>query len=125
MGIVRRNRVLIAWMAMVVLMSNLVVAVLCSAPSKHTAADPLLGAVIICTGDGAETIPAEDQNAPLTQACQLCTTVIGPSLLLLIATLAWLMAPLVGRLLVFNNHGFLRPWPCRAGLGSRAPPLPA
>jgi hypothetical protein len=126
MGIVRRNRVLIAWMAMVVLMSNLVAALLCSAPAKHGATtDPLLGALIICTADGAEIVPANDQNAPPSQPCQLCTTVIGPSLVPLVATLAWLLVPPIRRPFGFNARSLLQFWPCRAGLGSRAPPLSA
>ena len=108
---------------MVVLMSNLVAASLCPAPALHgTATDPLLGALIICTVDGAETIPADGQNAPPAQPCQLCTTVIGPSLVPVVAALAWLLTPLNGRWLGFSELALLAASPRRAGLSRASSP---
>ena len=125
---IRQHRALIAWIALVALIGNLAVAMACSVPVKKQTSDypvELLGALVICSEHGETTLPDDGGAPPPSKPCQLCSAALSFTLVLAVAVLFGLM-PLprsepmrLGFVATFADRLF------RAGLGSRAPPLPA
>jgi hypothetical protein len=127
MAAIRQYRALIAWLGLVALIGNLITGVFCSAPSKRTATDlpvELVGAMVICTEHGEQTLP--DEGAPPPQKpCQICIAAAGLLLTLVVATLLALLPLAPQERIAFALVPVGPRRHCRAGLGSRAPPLPA
>jgi hypothetical protein len=127
MAAIRQYRALIAWLGLVALIGNLITGVFCSAPSKRTATDlpvELVGAMVICTEHGEQTLP--DEGAPPPQKpCQICIAAAGLLLTLVVATLLALLPLAPQERIAFAFVTTVAHRHCRAGLGSRAPPLPA
>src|SRR4030095_7167826 len=61
MGAIRQQRTLIAWIAMLALLGNVVAGMFCSPPLKRAGAagypTELLGALVICSEHGEQTLP--------------------------------------------------------------------
>jgi hypothetical protein len=130
MGKIRRHRTLIGWIAIVALLSNVVAGLFCSAPSKAGPFDypqDLLGAMVICTEHGVQMLASGDGEGGKApgKPCQLCLAAAAIALLLVFVALGSLLPLPPSRRNAFEFvptfAGGLR----RAGLGSRAPPLPA
>ena len=130
MGEIRRHRALIAWVAIVVLLGNVVAGFSASSSARNGAADypvDLLGPMIICSEHGPQTLPASDGGKPQApgEHCPACLAATALAFVLAIVV-ASLLAPLSTRQPFALNHrtifaARLR----RAGLAIRAPPLPA
>ncbi|MFL4981711.1 MAG: DUF2946 family protein [Xanthobacteraceae bacterium] len=127
MATIRQYRALIAWLGLVALIGNLVTGMFCSAPAKRIAADfpvELVGAMVICSEHGAQTVP-DDGTAPPQKPCQICIAAAGLLLTLVLAALFALLPLAPTERIAFAIFPFIAHRYCRAGLGSRAPPLPA
>jgi hypothetical protein len=71
----RRHRLSAAWLAIVALLGNTLLAALCVAPAKPTqVVDSILGPLVICTAHGADTAPADGGSSPQspTGHCPAC-----------------------------------------------------
>jgi hypothetical protein len=124
MGIIRHHRALIAWVALVALIGNLVAGMFCAVPPKPPALDPFFGAVI-CTSHG-EQVPADENGSPPpSKPCQICIAAIALSLILLVSALLGLIPAALPRWFAFRFVAAPADGLRRDGLGSRAPPLPA
>jgi hypothetical protein len=127
MATIRRHRALIAWLGLVALIGNLATGMFCSVPAKRTAADfpvELVGAMVICSAHGEQALP--DEGAPPPQKpCQICIAAAGLLLTLVAAALFALMPLAPPARVAFAFFPTTAHRYCRAGLGSRAPPLPA
>jgi hypothetical protein len=96
-------------------------------PAKRTAADfpvELVGAMVICSAHGEQTLP-DDGAPPPQKPCQMCITAAGLLLTLVVAALFALMPLAPRERIAFAFFPTVAHRYCRAGLGSRAPPLPA
>jgi hypothetical protein len=129
MGGIRRHRKIIAWVAIMGLIGNLVAAMLCCVPANGAfadAADALLGPAVICSDHPAATsATVDDTDSPPIASCPLCLTAAAVALVFALAAIILLM-PLPARgwiafVCATTPADALR----RTGLGSRAPPLPA
>ena len=115
---------------MLALLGNVVAGMFCSPPLKRAGAagypTELLGALVICSEHGEQTLPDDGAAPPApTKPCQICTAVANLLVTLVLGVLLALMPLAAGaRLAPDFLRAFARPY-CRAGLGSRAPPLPA
>jgi hypothetical protein len=71
---VRRHGRLVAWFAIIALLSN--AAAFASLPIRTAVVDPSLGPLIICTSNGAVTVPGDgssDRQGDHCPACRLVT----------------------------------------------------
>lgn len=128
MGAFRRRRFLIAWIAIFGLMTNLAVAALCCAPVKAAAAGPdLVDTFATCLHDAGEPLQVDEGNAPqpLAKPCPLCVATAAVTLALAIGALLGLISIAPRLRLAFDFISISVDDLRRAGLGSRAPPLPA
>ena len=128
MGTIRRQRILIAWIATLALLGNVVAGMFCVAPLKRDVGYPsdLLGAMVICSEHGEQTLP-DDGGAPPapTKPCQVCTAVASLLVTFILGVLLALLPLAPGERVTANVLLAIARPRCRAGLGSRAPPLPA
>jgi hypothetical protein len=128
MGGLRRHRVGLSWLGIVALLGNVLVGAFCHAPSTAGAlADEFLGSLIICTSEGAKTVP-HGGNAPQPQQvdhCAICSLIAGLSaaVALVFAAIAFELSsvarPMQVGLRTLADHLIL------GGIRSRAPPLAA
>jgi Protein of unknown function (DUF2946) len=128
MGAIRSQRILLAWIAMFALLGNVMAGMFCVAPVKRDVNFPsdLLGAMVICSEHGEQTVPDDGSAPPApTKPCQICTAVASLLVTLIVGVLLALL-PLAPSLRLTPPFLLAVPprW-CRAGFGSRAPPLPA
>ena len=126
MATIRHYRALIAWLGLFALIGNLAAGMFCSVPHNRMPADfpvELVGAMVICSEHGEQTLP--DDGAPPQKPCQICTAAAGFVLTLVVAVLLALMPLAPSERIAFSFFPTLAHRHCRAGLGSRAPPLPA
>jgi hypothetical protein len=127
MGGIRQYRALIAWVALIALVGNLAAGMFCSVPLKSAALDlppDLAAAMVICSSHG-EQAPGDDPTPVPSKPCQICTAATLLLLILLVAALLGLVAPARPRWFAFRFIPAPADGLRRAGLGSRAPPLPA
>ena len=119
MGGIRRHRTLIAWLALAGMIVNLAVAFACCIPTKPIGDYPveLLGALVICSDDGGA--PA------LPKPCPMCSVALSFTLAAVAAILLGLLTPPRSEPMPVAFVGTCADRLLRAGLGSRAPPLPA
>jgi hypothetical protein len=126
----RRHRTLVAWVAIVALLGNVAAVLASPAFAQRSASDypvDLLGPLVICTEHGTRTLAPDEGKAPDT-AGKHCPMCLAPAVFALILAVAgaFLMAPPSNRSrCAFEFRGTLAHRLRRAGLGSRAPPLPA
>ena len=127
MGGIRRYRALIAWVALVALVGNLAAGMLCFVPLKSAALDlpPELAAAMEMCADHSKPAPADEPAPAHTKQCQICTAATLLSFILLVAALLGLVAPARPRWFASRFVSVLADDLRRAGLNSRAPPLPA
>jgi hypothetical protein len=130
MGAFRRHRTLIAWFAIAALLGNLAAGLFSPAfGQRATSGWPadLLGPQVICTEHGDPAAVPDDGKAPTPAThCLLCIT--GPVFAFIVALAAavLLLAPPANHARFAPQLGdTLTDRLRRAGLGSRAPPLPA
>jgi hypothetical protein len=126
MATIRRHRTLIAWLGLFALIGNLASAMFCPVPVKRIAADfpvELVGAMVICSEHGEQTLP--DDGAPPQKPCQICIAVASLIITLVVAALLALMPLAPPERIAFAFLPTIATRYCRAGFGSRAPPLPA
>jgi len=122
----RRHRLSVAWLVVLALLGNAVLAALCAAPAKRASAvDGILGPLVICTSHGADASAPDGAPSPLlpTEHCPACA---------LLAKVAVIPAPLLVSEVAAQDAASLRPMPPQArrlaehlGPGhvrSRAPP---
>jgi uncharacterized protein YjeT (DUF2065 family) len=130
MGALRRHRFLIAWIAVIGLMTNLAAAALCCVPDKTAAPDNQITVVddfAICLHDGAAPLQRDEGTAPepAVKPCLHCLATPAVAFVLALGAIFGLIAGPARTRIAF---GFI-PVPDddlrRAGLGSRAPPLSA
>ena len=127
MGGIRQYRALIAWVALVAFVGNLAAGMLCPLPLKSAALDmpaELAAAMVMCASHDAPA-PADDPAPVHTKLCQICTAATLLSFVLLVAALLGLVAPARPRWFASRFVSVLADDLRRAGLNSRAPPLPA
>ena len=124
---IRQYRALIAWVALVALVGNLAAGMLCFVPLKSAALDlpPELAAAMEMCADHGKPVPGDDPVPAPSKPCQICTAAILLSLTLLVAALLGLIAPARPRWFASRFVPSLADGLRRAGLSSRAPPLPA
>jgi hypothetical protein len=127
MGGIRQYRALIAWVALVALVGNLAAGMLCFVPLKFAALDlpPELAAAMEMCADHGKPAPGDDPVPAPSKPCQICTAATLLSFILLVAVLLGLVAPARPRWFASRFISTLADELRRAGLGSRAPPLPA
>jgi hypothetical protein len=126
MGAIHRHRTLLAWIAIVAVLGNLAAGLFSPAFAHAAASDhwpvELLGPQLICSEHGDPA--ALPGGTPPTPHCLMCLAATGFALI--VAPVAALLPPPIaadrfalpfGDILVERLR--------RAGLGSRAPPLPA
>ncbi len=130
MGGLRRHRTLIGWVAVVALLGNVIGGAFCSMPAKAGPFDyppELAGVMVICTEHGVQTLASglDDEQQKPSKLCQLCLAAAGFAVVLAFAALGIRIPLPTDRRIAIDFiptfAGRLR----RAGLGSRAPPLPA
>jgi hypothetical protein len=128
MRVLRRRRQLVAWVAIFGLILNLAVGMQCCMPLAD-GVDPLtvLDPSVICRHDDA-ALPAIDDGRPQPppKPCSLCLVAAATAAAALILALSAILGPSGARWrhaydFIRISFGDLR----RAGLQSRAPPLPA
>jgi hypothetical protein len=124
---IRQYRALIAWVALVALVGNLAAGLFCPLPLKSAALDvppELAAAMVMCESHGAPA-PGDDPASAPTKPCQICTAATLLSFIVLAAALLGLVAPARPRWFASRIVSALADDLRRAGLNSRAPPLPA
>jgi hypothetical protein len=126
MGVFRRRRFLIAWIAIFGLITNLAVAAFCCEPAKAAAAGPD-DTFATCLHDAGEPLQVDEGNAPqpLAKPCPLCVATAAVTLALAIGALLGLIGIAACPRFTFDFISISGDDLRRAGLGSRAPPLPA
>jgi DUF2946 family protein len=127
MATIRQHRALIAWLGLVALIGNLATGLCCSVPVKRMAADfpvELIGAMVICSEHGEQALP-DDSAPPPQKPCQICIAAASLIVALVVAALLALLPLAPGERIAFAFFPTIAHRYCRAGLGSRAPPLPA
>lgn len=129
MGELRHRRGLIAWIAVIALLGNVVAGFFSPTLALRSASDypvDLLGPLVICTDHGTQIAP-DDGKPPEAPGkhCPMCLAAAVVAFLVALAT-AVLLAPLTaGRRVSFHYCATLMERLRPGGLGSRAPPLPA
>ena len=124
----RRRKRIPAWLAIIALFGNALVAALAVAPaSAAPLADDVLGPLVICTSHGADAAPQDGGSSPQSprEHCPACT---------LLAKVALVPAPLLLAASVLPDLPAVTPMPIRlrgpaehlgpGGIRSRAPPTP-
>jgi hypothetical protein len=125
MGAIRQQRTLIAWIAIVALLGNVVAGLFCASTGPVAVDDPssLLG--VLCTSHGEDTAPNDGgMQPPPTKPCQICITVASFVLVYALVALALLMPLPVSLRNAFPSLPPLLSAIRSGALGSRAPPLP-
>jgi hypothetical protein len=131
MGALRRHRTLIAWVAIVVLLGNVAAGLFSPAFGQRGASDwpaDLLGPQVICSEHSDQAPVPDDGRAPQSPAthCLMCLTAPAFALVVALAAAVLLLAPPANReRFALQLRVTLADRLRRAGLGSRAPPLPA
>jgi Protein of unknown function (DUF2946) len=130
MGALRRHRTLIAWVAIVALLGNLAAGLFPPAFGQRTASDwpaDLLGPQVICSEHGDRTTSPGDDKAPPTPGphCLMCLAAPVLALIIALAAAVLLAPPATREPFSLRLYETLADRLRRAGLGSRAPPLPA
>jgi hypothetical protein len=129
MGRLRRHRTLIAWVAIAALLGNVAAGLFSPAFGARAASDwpaDLLGPQVICSEHGDRTMVPDDGKAPQTPDAHCLMCLATPAFALIIAlAAAVLLSPPATRARCALLHDTLANRLRRAGLGSRAPPLPA
>jgi hypothetical protein len=130
MAAIRHRKALFVWLAIAALLGNVVTGIICSGPTKRQSIDypsDLLGALIICSEHGAQVLPSDDGDNPElpTKPCQICMTAVGFAFILVLAAMSVLVLVARDRRIIFDFIATFADAIRRAGLGSRAPPLPA
>jgi hypothetical protein len=128
MGEIRRHKRIVAWLAIVGLVSHSLLAALYLAPSKVAPlVDEIFGSLVICTSHGAATAPDDGGSNPYSPSehCAACV---------LIAKIAVVIAVIMAAM-AFPVRLAVRPVPIPVrslavhlslgGIRSRAPPLSA
>jgi hypothetical protein len=123
----RKSRRGWAWLGIMALLGNVMVGAFGYAPAKKMVpvVDEILGALVICTSDGAKD--ASHGGSPIhnpSDHCPACVTLAKVALaaaLILLAVIAFPL-PVAARLVPARSR---RPAPrlSLGGIGSRAPPL--
>jgi hypothetical protein len=127
MGGIRNHRTLIAWVALLALAGNLAAGMFCPIPFKSAPLDmpaELAAAMVMCA-DHQETAPADNQVPAPSKPCQICTAATLLSFILIVAALLGFVPAARPRWFASRCLFALADELRRAGLGSRAPPLPA
>ena len=126
----RRQRTLIASVAIVALLGNVIAGLFSPAFARGNAWDwpaDLLGPQVICSEHGSQILGSGNGNSPEPPAkhCPICLAAQALFALALMAA-AFLLVPLPsGQRFALHHPDRLVDRLRRAGLGSRAPPLPA
>jgi len=130
MGGLRCRSALIAWIAIVAMLGNLTAVFASPVLAQRGAPDywlHLLGPLVICSEHGTQIAPPDDGKQPEAPAkhCPICLAAAAFALVVALAA-AILFAPLIaGQLFAVHVCAIWADGLRRAGLGSRAPPLPA
>jgi hypothetical protein len=127
MGVNRHRRRLAAWLGAVALLINVLAGAIALPAKMALPADGLLGTLVICTADGARTLPGAD-DAPQHSSTEHCAACV------LVAQHALAVAFFLG-VVAFPAPDAARqpttvtrapsPTLSLGGIGSRAPPLSA
>jgi Protein of unknown function (DUF2946) len=130
MAALRRHRALIAWLAIVALLGNVAASLLAPAFAQPGAPDwpaDLLGPQVICS-EHSDQVPASgDGKAPQgpDTHCLMCLAAPALSFIAAVAAAVLLTPPTSRTCSALRLYDTLADRLRRAGLGSRAPPLPA
>jgi hypothetical protein len=127
----QRPRVM-AWLGIVAVLCNILASILHMAPARAAGVDDVLGALVLCTEHGPQTVPGSDpavggggdQPDSTSGHCAACVLLVGQALavslvLVAIAFLARVVLPIRSTARTLADHLGL------GGIRSRAPPLPA
>jgi hypothetical protein len=131
MGALRRHRTLIAWVAIVALLGNVAAGLFSAAFAQRGASDwpaDLLGPQVICSEQhGDRTLAPTEGNDPQAPAthCLMCLAAPMFALVVALAAVVLLAPPVSRERFALQLRDTLADRLRRAGLGSRAPPLPA
>jgi Protein of unknown function (DUF2946) len=122
----RRNGRFSSWLAVVALLGNALAMALPPRPAvAATAIDELLGAVVICTADGAKALAGGGGSAPVQQPssdhCLACVTVAQAALAMIFTALLFLLLPAATPVPAWRRPSLYRLRP--GGTCARAPPL--
>jgi len=130
MGALRHHRTLIAWVAIVALLGNVALGLFAPTFGQRGVSDwpaDLLGAQVICSEHGERAPAPDDGTAPQAPAphCLMCLAAPIFAFIVALAAAVLLTMPLPRARFVLELRDTLADRLRRAGLGSRAPPLPA
>jgi hypothetical protein len=128
-GSFRRHRLIVSTVASLALLGNLIAAVVCCLPSKSDLAGyptALLGPLVLCSHAADSPSPADGPSPDQpTKCCPLCAPSFAAVLIIALTLLTGLLLISPSRLVPGGVFPTLADRLRRAGLGSRAPPLPA
>jgi hypothetical protein len=130
MRALRRHRTLIAWLAIVALLGNVAAGLLAPAFAQRGASDwpaDLLGPQVICSEHNDQVPASGDGKAPQAPDthCLMCLAAPALSFIVLVTAAVLLLPPARRTGFALQLYDTLADRLRRAGLGSRAPPLPA
>ena len=131
MGVIRRHRTPIAWIAIVAVLGNLAAGLFSPAFARGAASDTwpveLLGQQVICSEHG-DRMPNPDGGTPPTAVPHCLMCLAPPVFAFIVAPVAAIPLtpiPIAGEPIPLQLRDTVVDRLRRAGLGSRAPPLPA
>ena len=123
---VRRHKYGLGLLGIIAILSNVLAGALCHMPSKTAGVvDDVLGALVICTSDGATGVPHEGSGPEPDKKsgyCASCTLIAGFALVVALVFAAIAFAPL---LVAYHPRTGVRTLADHLSLGgihSRAPP---
>jgi hypothetical protein len=130
MGAIRRHRTLFACIAIAAVLVNLAAGLFAPAFARGAASDPwlveLLGPQVICSEHGDQTaLPGESLPPTPALHCLLCLAAPGFAFIVALTAAVLLPPPpIAAEHFALQFRDILADRLRRAGLGSRAPPLP-
>jgi hypothetical protein len=129
MATLRDHRALIACLAILGLIFNLIVGVICCAPGNNVSSEDFAFAEpwTICSHDSSGAAPAADPSGPQRpiKPCPLCLMAGTPGLIATVTPAFAVVDAPASRSFAFDAVPATGDDLRRSGLGSRAPPLPA
>jgi hypothetical protein len=126
---VRRHKYGLGLLGIVAILSNILAGALCHMPSTAAGVvDDVLGALVICTSDGATGVPHEGSGPEpdkKSDHCATCTLLAGFALVIALVFAAIAFPPLSIGFHVRTGVRTLADHLSLGGIHSRAPPLSA
>ena len=127
MQMLRRQRRLVACLALIALMGGMAASIFAPLKSKQIV-DDVLGAMVICTSHGAQLLTPDGDSSPSTPSsehCWMCTLLGALQAAVLVLILAFVLVPLPAIKLTSVCNRRLADHLCLGGIHSRAPPQAA